>query len=983
MLLTTFPPLTGLVVNLKFLRQTQFNLNHEMAVDAFLRHLLNLGEDYTKHFSIITPENGRLYYREADTYRFVILAQGNLQILTPIWQKLITLLQRLPESAPVLDKGVSLKDNVKLIGLQDYFDGIPLTSEKGLDAYTLERATEQGSAWFKALGLSNENKDDSANISASLHWTWNSTVRLLKDNNKDFQGEQRFCRDAQHITPYLLLKRTYETLSNINASFGTLLTADITKSHLSWLHEQSQFLAITQADVYWIDTPYFSKNKQKNTLGGMVGNFSLKLLPGLEPGILSLLIQAQTVGIGQRRASGLGKFILKHTLKNQYLGLQAINVTRSQTLLAQMLQPPVIARAINETEQKPNIDKLTGKTHAQIQSAIGQLTKNDYHPPVLHGFSIPKKDGTERLLAVSPLYDRILQKAASIVLCPGLDAMMSQCSYGFRKGLSRQQVRYDIQNAYREGYKWVYESDIDDFFDSISRNQLISRLQALYGKDPLWTLLESWLGQSIHYKNTHINRAKGVPQGSPLSPLLANFILDSFDSDLEMHGFKIIRYADDFIILCKTQHQAQLAAEQVKESLVELNLSLNADKTHIVDLNQGFQFLGYLFRNDHAIEIGGTKADGRTSYGADSKPKNLPPWLANLGQKQATQLEDDDSPKQQIGNIENQGTHLVLAGDAQLLTTDNHNLIVKKDDIITHKLSWEQIHAITLIGLHHMTLPAQHQALKLKIPVHMANRIGQYLGALTSFTPAQNNYKNWFIQLQMSDNTDYALQFAKSIVSSRVNNQYKTLQRRKQHRKELQPALDKLKKLQYKIKAAKNLASLNGYEGSAARLYFQHFNLFLPQWAQFTKRTRRPPKDEFNVLLSLGYTILYSHVDSILQSAGFMTWKGIYHQNSPAHAALASDIMESYRHIIERNAIHQINQGSLTAENFRQEKDELGQDQIRLSAEARRRYVTSIINRFQKFSANQTLHQHLYQQAQELMISMKNQTEFKAWKETK
>ena len=947
-----------------------------MAVDAFLRHLLNIGEDYTKHISIITPENGRLYYRETDTYRFVILAQCDNDQMKPIWQKLITQLQRLPQSAPVLDKGVSLKDNVKLIGLQDYFDGIPLTSEKGLDAYTLERATEQALSWFKALGLEQEKE-------ASLHWLWNSTTRLLKENNKDYQNEQRYCRDAQHLTPYLLLKRTYQTLSNINATFGNVLTAEITKTHLSWLQTQSRYLEITNPDLYWIDTPYFSKNKQKNTQGGMVGHFTLKLKQGIEPGILSLLILAQTVGIGQRRASGLGKFILKHNLKNQHLGLQAINVTRSQSLLEQMLQPRIISQAIQETEQKPNIDKLSAKTHSQIKSAIGQITKQNYNPPILQGFNIPKKDGTERLLAVSPLYDRILQKAASIILYPGLNAMMSQYSYGFRKGLSRQQVRYDIQNAYREGYKWIYESDIDDFFDSISRTQLLSRLQSVYGKDPLWPLLKDWLSKPICYKNTQINRKKGIPQGSPLSPLLANFILDDFDSDLEMHGFKLIRYADDFIILCKTQHQAQLAAEQVKESLVELNLSLNADKTHIVELSQGFQFLGYLFRNDHAIEIGGNKADGRTSYGANEKPKTLPPWLVNLGSKPANELKDEDSPKQQIGEIENQGTHLVLAGDAQLLTTDNHNLIVKKDDIITHKLSWEQLHAITLIGLHHMTLPAQHQALKLKIPVHMANRTGQYLGALTSFTPAQNNYKNWFIQMQTSDNIDYALMFAKTIVKSRVNNQYKTLQRRKQHRKQLQTTLDKLRKLQFKIQAAKHLSSLNGYEGNAAKLYFGHFNLFLPKWAHFNKRTRRPPKDPFNVLLSLGYTILYSHVDSILQSAGFMTWKGIYHQKSPAHAALASDIMESYRHMIERNAIHQINQGSLTEEDFRQEKDQLGQEQVRLSAEARRRYVTSIINRFQKFSKTQTLHQHLYRQAQELMLSMKSQTPFNAWKEEK
>ncbi|SFV86513.1 Retron-type RNA-directed DNA polymerase [hydrothermal vent metagenome] len=971
------PELTGVVITLKFLSSAQFNPSHASAIDAFIRYILNINTTYTQHFSILTPENGRKHYHQDDHYRFVILALGDKNTLNPLWHKLISTLGQLPFSAPIKDKKAPLRDNVSLFSLLDYFDGKPLSNEKSLSVYTLSRAKQQASAWFDALNLTTN--------TATLQWRWHSGIRLLRENHQTLKGEQRFCREHTHLTPYLLLKRLYETLVNIAAEFTHPLTTADTQSSLLFLQQQAQLIQLENVDVFWIDTPYFDKHKSPHTLGAMVGYFEIKCHPGIHPDTLNLLITGQNIGFGQRRVLGLGKYRLEHGLKQTHLllGKQAIFVSRAQSFLTQSNSQHTINKAITLLEQKDNITTLTQKTKKKIQQSSQQLLTGSYQTPVLRGFEIDKKDHTKRLLAVSPLYDRVLQKAVALTLTPGLNAIMSQCSYAYRKGLSRQQVRYEIQNAYRQGYRWVYESDIEDFFDNVDRKQLINRLIAVFGQDLLWQQLENWLGQDIIYKNMRIKRPKGLPQGSPISPLLANFILDDFDSDLETLGFKVIRFADDFIVLCKSEFEAKKAAKAIKTSLLDLNLTLNKNKTHVVSLEQGFQFLGYLFTQDHAIEIGGKTADGKKTFGAKDKPKNLTPWLQNLGEKSAQTLPDDEKPKHEIGRMQTQGIHIIVAGDRQILTTANHHLVVKKDEIITQTTSWEQIHAITLIGLHHITTPAQHQALIQKIPIHFVDKIGQYLGVLTSFTPAQNSYKNWFIQLQMSDNEQYALNFAKQIVISKIHNQRQTLLRRRTHRQELQSSINRLKQLKAKVTQATTLASLNGYEGLASKYYFTQLNHLLPNWAHFDKRSKRPPKDAFNVLLSLGYTILYTHTDSILQSAGLMTWKGIYHQKSPAHAALASDIMESYRHIIERNAIVQINQNSIKPEDFRIEHSANQPSLIRMSAESRRRYVVSIIKRFQKFSTTQTLHQHLYQQAQALTHSMHNQTTFKPWTESK
>ena len=529
MLFPHLPPLTGLAITLRFTQQAEFSLFHEMAVDAFLRHLLNIGTAYSQHLSIVTPENGRLFYREGDTYRFVVQAQGDAREIKPILQKLIIQLQQLPHSAPIKDKAVPLRDNVTLHSLQDLYDGIAVSNALSLDEYTHARACEQAQSWYQAAQLDQQ--------PLTLTWHWQSIVRLLKADHAEHTGENRFCRDTNDLTPHLLLKRIYETLAHLNTQFGTPLTSEQTNLHHQWLTEQAQHLNIQNADLFWVDTPYFSKGGETNTLGGMMGSFQLQLTPPIEPDILALLILGQTIGIGQRRTSGFGKYRLQHPLKQQHLhlGLHPITITRAQPLTEYLTQDTLLTAAIAQTEAKPNIDEISDKTESQVFSGAGQIRKGDYHPPPLQAFTIPKSDGSQRLLAVAPLYDRILQKAAALALTPGLDALMSQASYGYRKGLSRQQVRYEIQNAYREGYHWVFESDIDDFFDAVYRPQLLNRLKALFGEDPLWSQLEAWLGAEIHYKHYIVERQAdhGLPQGSPLSPLLANFILDDFDSDLQ------------------------------------------------------------------------------------------------------------------------------------------------------------------------------------------------------------------------------------------------------------------------------------------------------------------------------------------------------------------------------------------------------------------------------------------------------------------
>ncbi len=183
----------------------------------------------------------------------------------------------------------------------------------------------------------------------------------------------------------------------------------------------------------------------------------------------------------------------------------------------------------------------------RLNRDIDKLIRGEYQAPHLRGYLIPKLDNGVRPLAIPPAYDRVLQRALAQILTPALEKLMYLHSHGYRPGRSRMTARYDIQAAWRAGYRWVYESDIEDFFDSVNLQRLRDRLAAIYGDDPLVNAIIGWMSADVQFQNETIQRKNGLPQGAPLSPLMANLMLDDFDSDMEKAGFYLIRFADDCV----------------------------------------------------------------------------------------------------------------------------------------------------------------------------------------------------------------------------------------------------------------------------------------------------------------------------------------------------------------------------------------------------------------------------------------------------
>lgn len=572
-----------------------------------------------------------------------------------------------------------------------------------------------------------------------------------------------------------------------------------------------------------------------------------------------------------------------------------------------------------------------------MDTLLERLTHGVYRPWPLLRIVLQKKPDSPKMrtLLIPAVVDRLLQTAIARQLSRSFEEEFLECSFGYRPGRSVDRAIARIRKLHELGYEYVVDADIHSFFDEVSHDMLLDRLTRYAPQESVAALLNVWVRAEV-WTGERIDRLKkGVPQGSPISPLLANFFLEEFDRALESKGLKLVRYADDFLILSRTPQEAEAQLRMTGEMLTELHLRLAVEKTHLTSFSEGFKFLGAFFRDDSIwIPWKSAQRKGKLLYVAKPLPAQfrgpyvapVPPGKKQMemafqkihrdGRRAASQFSravhqiaaEEDKQEMPFLYLTDQGSILRKAGD---------RFLVEREDEVILDLPYHKLDTVVVFGNVQVTTQALGELLEKGIPLHFLTRQGEYKGSLLPPRGAQ-------VALRLKQYGAYqgdTLPWAREFIAAKLANAEAVLTGLRAHG---EPGGGGFDEVRAQVAAgAGHVAEtgsadqLMGVEGAASKAYFEAFWMFNKSELPWNGRKMHPSTDALNALLSLAYTLLTGELTGLIESTGLDPYLGFLHQIDYNRPSLALDLIEPFRYpIVDRMVLRMVNRKQFQADDF-------------------------------------------------------------------
>ncbi len=574
---------------------------------------------------------------------------------------------------------------------------------------------------------------------------------------------------------------------------------------------------------------------------------------------------------------------------------------------------------------------------ANLNTLTTKLSSGDYLFKPYRLVEIAKRKGGFRRLMIPSVEDRLIQTSITRILTEIIDPQLEESSFAYRPGRSVKQAIYAIERWRDEGYWHVIEADIISYFDHVKHSPLLTKLEvALEGHAGVADVINFISDDLEHQAESLGTKEKGLVQGSPLSPLLANLYLDVLDEEIVGRGIRIVRFADDFVILCKRRKFAEDALEETRAILAEHGLELHNEGTRILDFDRGFEFLGQLFVRSIVLQVKRGKNNTDKPV-VDRKRIEQPAKDLNPINSIYKEAPASINPATHSFTHRDHGPRILYVNEwGSTLSLQNESFAIQtKDGTLCAAIAHHRVDRIE-VGPHSKTSKSvMEHCLATETEFAFVDSYGSTQGLLVN-----KNNQNGALHLAQARcciDPELRNQLARNLVEARIRNCRTQLFRlnRRANNNDVVHALNAMHRHLRKLQPSLNVAQLRGIEGASAAEYWPALGL-LCEGASAPFRRQRPAKTPLNATLNYLAAMLERDIRSAILASGLHTGFGTLHAANNYSDAAVYDIMEAFRApLSEGLAAYLFNAKRLRIEMF----TSADHDTIRISGTARQAII--------------------------------------------